>query len=256
MKILEIENLIKAFGGLIAVDHVSFSVDKEEIIAIIGPNGAGKTTIFNLISGLYSADGGTICLEGKPIGHLKTHERCKIGIGRTFQTPRIFGEMTVLDHFLIGGHSLIKSEVIASGLKFPSVRKEETRIAKKARDLLSWLSMDVMESGMVKNLPFGNERLLEIGRALMTDPKLLLLDEPGAGLNTFEIKELTERLEEIRKRGVTIILVEHDMELVMAIADRIIVLNFGKKIAEGTREQITTNKDVIMSYLGEKNLND
>lgn len=256
MEILEIKGLTKRFGGLIAVNDVSFSVGEGEIFAIIGPNGAGKTTLFNLICGLYPADGGEICLREKGITSLKTHERCKIGIGRTFQTPRMFGEMTVLENFLIGAHSLTRSEVIAAGLRFRFVKREETRITEKARTLLKFLSMEGIESETVKNLPFGNERFLEIGRALMADPKLLLLDEPGAGLNTFEIRQLIEKLREIKEKGITILLIEHDMELVMGIADRIIVLNFGKKIAEGTPEEIKTNKDVVTSYLGEEYSND
>jgi branched-chain amino acid transport system ATP-binding protein len=256
MKILEVKGLTKHFGGLTAVHNVSFSVDEGEIVAIIGPNGAGKTTLFNLISGLLSADHGKIFLKVKPIQDLRAHERCKMGIGRTFQTPRVFGEMTVLDNFLIGAHPLTRSEVIVAGLRFPSVKREETQITEKARGLLKWLSMDSIESKIVKNLPFGNERFLEIGRALMADPTLLLLDEPGGGLNTFEIEQLKEKLREIRKKGVTILLIEHDMELVMGIAERIIVLNFGTKIAEGTPEEIKTNKDVIMSYLGEEYFND
>lgn len=256
MEILEIKGLTKKFGGLTAVNNLNFEVDEGDIFCIIGPNGAGKTTIFNLISGIYSADGGDIVFKGKSIKCLKTYERCKLGFGRTFQAPRIFGEMTVLDNMLIGAHSLTKSEVISTGLRFPFMKREEKWMKGKALGILKILSLDREESELAKNLPFGKERLLEVGRTLMGDPTLLLLDEPGAGLNTFEIKKLLEKLYEIQKRGITIVIIEHDMEIVMAIASRIVVLNFGNKIAEGPPEDIKVNKDVISSYLGEEYLHD
>ena len=248
--LLTIRALAKHFGGLKAVDGVDMQVRRGEIQALIGPNGSGKTTTLNVLSGLYVPTAGEITLEGKVIGGLKPHVITSLGIARTFQNIRLFGDLTVLDNLLIGQHCQSKAGVMASIFQPPSQRAEEARMRAKALKLLSFVGLRGKEFTKSSSLPYGQQRLLELARALASDPRLLLLDEPAAGLNAAETEALVELLFQICRQGVTILLVEHDMSLVMNVSDHITVLNFGRKIAEGSAEEVEKNAEVIDAYLG------
>ena len=248
--ILNIEAVSKRFGGLKALSNLSFNVYENQITAIIGPNGAGKTTLFNLISGLIPIDSGKIFYNEKRIDHLKPYERTKLGIARTFQTLGVFSNMTVIENVMVGEDSHSKTGIIHTIFNTNKHKQEEKFLREKA---IYWLSRMGIEDIMGKNLseiPFEKQRLVEITRAIASDPKLLLLDEPAAGLNITETRSLISKIRDINKSGITILIVEHDMEMIMEISDRIIVLNFGEKIAEGRPEEIQTNDKVISIYLG------
>ncbi len=248
--ILAVKGLAKYFGGLKAVDGVDMEVRSGEIQALIGPNGSGKTTILNMLSGLYIPTAGEILLNGKPVTGRKPHVITTHGIARTFQNIRLFGELTVLDNVLIGQHSRSRAGLVRSILQVASQRAEEAALRQKALDTLAFVGLRGKEFAEAKSLPYGQQRLLELARALVSDPKLLLLDEPAAGLNAAETEMLLDLLFQIRDRGITILLVEHDMSLVMNVSDHITVINFGKKIAEGPAETIEKNQEVIDAYLG------
>ena len=248
--LLTVKALAKHFGGLKAVDGVDMQVRRGEIQALIGPNGSGKTTILNMLSGLYVPSTGEIILEGKPIGGQKPHIITSLGIARTFQNIRLFGELTVLENLLVGQHCQSRAGLVAGIFQPPSQKAEEARMRAKALELLSFVGLRGKEFAKSSSLPYGQQRLLELARALASDPKLLLLDEPAAGLNAAETEVLVELLFQICTRGVTILLVEHDMSLVMNVSDHITVLNFGKKIAEGPAEAVENNPEVIDAYLG------
>lgn len=248
--ILSVKGLAKYFGGLKAVDGVDMEVRTGEIQALIGPNGSGKTTILNMLSGLYIPTGGEILLNGKPVTGRKPHVITAHGIARTFQNIRLFGELTVLDNVLIGQHCRSRAGLVRSILQVASQRTEEAAMRQKALDTLTFVGLRGKEFAEAKSLPYGQQRLLELARALVSDPKLLLLDEPAAGLNAAETEMLLDLLFQIRDRGITILLVEHDMSLVMNVSDHITVINFGKKIAEGPAETIERNQEVIDAYLG------
>jgi ABC-type branched-subunit amino acid transport system ATPase component len=225
-------------------------VRRGEIQALIGPNGSGKTTILNMLSGLYVPTAGEIVLDGTPVTGQKPHLITAHGVARTFQNIRLFGELTVLDNVMIGQHSRSKAGLIPSVLQPASQQAEEAAMRMKALDMLEFLGLRGKEFAEAKSLPYGRQRVLELARALVSDPKLLLLDEPAAGLNATETEALLDLLFQIQDQGITILLVEHDMSLVMNVSDHITVLNFGKKIAEGAAEEIEKNQEVIDAYLG------
>lgn len=252
---LEVKGVWKSFGGIVALMDVSFSVKEGEIKAIIGPNGAGKTTLFNVITGVYTPDKGEIFFSGELISKYSANKIAKKGISRTFQNVELFGHLTVLENIMVGRHAKTKSGFITSGLKLPSTIAEEKAIKEKSEELLSYVGLHHRKDELASALPIGEQRILEIGRALATEPKLILLDEPASGLNEAETKQLSRFIVKMRDElGVTVILVEHDMGLVMDISENIVVINFGEKIAEGTPAEIKNNKLVIDAYLGEEGL--
>ena len=249
--ILEAINLSKRFGGLVAVSDVSLKVETGEIKAIIGPNGAGKTTIFNAITGVDPPTAGEIRFKGQKLNGLKPYEIASQGISRTFQNVELFDNMSVLENVMVGRHPRTFSGLLSAAFHLPKAIAEEKAIRDDAMERLAFVGLSSSTQELASKLPFGQQRVLELARAWATDPELLLLDEPAAGLNSHEATVLADLILKIREKGTTILLVEHDMELVMDISDEIIVLNYGKKIAEGKPEEIQDNQEVIKAYLGE-----
>jgi branched-chain amino acid transport system ATP-binding protein len=250
--ILEVRGLGKTFGGLRALDGVGFTVARGAIKAVIGPNGAGKTTLLNIITRLYQLDAGEIWLDRTRIDALPAHRIVRLGVARTFQNLRLFNDMTVLENVMVGRYPRTRAGLVAALVRPPSQRAEEQAIAERAWALLADVGLADHAHEIAGSLPFGKQRLLEIARALAAEPALLLLDEPAAGLNAEEAGALGALIRRIRLSGVTTLLVEHHMELVMDISDEILVLNFGRALAEGTPQAIRTNPDVIQAYLGDE----
>ena len=247
---LELENVSKNFNGLLAVDRLSFSVAKGQIVSIIGPNGAGKTSVMNLITGVYPVTDGEILFQGKRLNEKEPHEVASLGISRTFQNVGLFKEITVLENVMVGLHGMVKSGVFSSMMGFPSVRQGEKEIRRKSLSALATINLGNKRNFLAANLSYGDQKLVELARAVVSVPKLLLLDEPGAGLNETEKEKLIRLILALKKEGMAILLVEHHMEMIMRISDNIVVLNFGHKIAEGCPEDISRNPDVITAYLG------
>lgn len=251
MALLDVKNLTKNFGGLTAVGDVTMHLDKGELVGLIGPNGAGKTTLFNLLTGVYEPSEGSVSLDGTLLNGKKPYKIASLGLSRTFQNIRLFKDVTVLENVLVGMANQNKLYLLASFLRLPKFYHSEAKLRQKAMELLAIFDLDGDAETLAKNLPYGQQRRLEIVRALATEPKILFLDEPAAGMNPQETAELTQLIRRIKEEfDITIMLIEHDMSLVMEVTERIYVLEYGRLIAHGTPDEIKTNQRVIEAYLG------
>ena len=256
MSLLEVRGLSKRFGGLYALRDLELAVESGEILSVIGPNGAGKTTFFNVITGIYQPEGGQVVFEGHRLVGLKSNRITRLGIARTFQTVHLFPNMTVLENAMVGQHCRTRSGLLGAVLQLPRTRREEVRTREKAEDALAFFGTRLSgyrHDQPASSLSYANRRRLEIARALATEPKLLLLDEPTAGMNPKETEEMTRLIWRLRReRGLTIVVIEHDMRVVKGVSDRVIALDYGRKIAEGTYDQVAHDPQVIEAYLGRK----
>jgi branched-chain amino acid transport system ATP-binding protein len=248
---LEVSGITQIFGGVTALEDVSFTINRGDITGVIGPNGAGKTTLFNIISGIYTQTSGRVSLNGNDISGLPPEKLARLKMVRTFQNIELFGGMTVRENVMVGLHTRSSSGLLACSLRLPWSRSEEAGIRQGAMKWLEFTGITDLADVTAANLPFGKGRMLEIARALAVEPEIILMDEPAAGLNSQETLALARLIQQIRDLGITVVLVEHDMELVMDICDRIVVLNLGRKLAEGTPREIQDHPEVIAAYLGE-----
>ena len=250
MALLDVVGLSKAFGGVMAVQDVSFAVESGVVYSVIGPNGAGKTTLFNLITGIYTPTTGTVHLDGQPITGLAPHVLASRGMARTFQNLQICMNMSAVDNVMVGGHLALDRNLVKGMLRFPSVRRADVALRAQAIELMGFVGLERYADAEAGSMPYGALKRLEIARALAARPRILFLDEPAAGLNPKETTEIDALVRKIADGGVTVVLVEHDMKMVMNISDRILVLDYGKKLTEGSAQEIRRNPDVIAAYLG------
>lgn len=252
MALLRVEGVTQRFGGVVAVDNLSFSVNEGEIVGLIGPNGAGKTTIINLLTGLLRPTLGQITFSGMRLDGLPAHRLARAGVARTYQNIRLFRGLSALDNVIVGTHTHTRASFAARLVFLPAVRREEARARGEAHTILQRVNLGERAEARATSLPYGEQRRLEIARALAARPRLLLLDEPAAGMNPTEMADLVALIRSLRAEGQTVLLIEHNMQVVMGVCDRLVVLNFGRKIAEGTPGEISGNREVITAYLGEE----